>query len=411
MSPPESTVDPGSAPRSANGSVLFVVFTTILIDFIGFTVLIPVLPLYAARLNATPLQVGLILTSYALAQLLFLPAWGWFSDQVGRRPVLLVSLFGTAASFVLLAAADSIEAIYVARSLAGFFAASIGTAQAVVTDVTPPAERARGMGLIGAAFGAGMVVGPLLGGVLANVDAKLPFYAIAGLAIVNFGIGWFRLPETLAARRKHAPRARDLLRSLIPAPIRLIAADHDRRTSLYLYLFLHLFTAFAVLESMITLYLGKRFGAEELEIAGVFLVIGLVLAATQGLLLKPLVMRFGEPRLVAIGMLIMSVSLGAVPALPTFGWFYALAPLVALGNGLAFPSFTSLFSRVCDAGQAGELLAQSQAMITTGRVVAPIGAGFLMEYWSLETPFQLAAVMMLAGLAIFLNRQSLLIGE
>jgi MFS family permease len=151
-------------PVASSRAVLLVVFTTILIDFVGYTVLIPVLPLYAERLGASDLQVALILAVYALAQLLFLPAWGWVSDRIGRRPVILVSLFGTVCSFVVLAFAESIAMIYVARVLAGFFAASIGAAQAVVTDVTPPAERAGGMGVIGAAFGAGMVVGSVLGG-------------------------------------------------------------------------------------------------------------------------------------------------------------------------------------------------------------------------------------------------------
>src|SRR3990172_8374167 len=137
MPPPESLDE--SPPRSGSQrSVLVIVFSTILIDFIGFSVLIPVLPLFAQRLGASPTEIGLILTIYALAQLIFLPAWGWVSDRIGRRPVLLVSLAGTVASFTLLAAADSIGMIYAAPALAGFFAASIGTAHAVVTDVTPP---------------------------------------------------------------------------------------------------------------------------------------------------------------------------------------------------------------------------------------------------------------------------------
>ena len=139
---------------------MFVVFLTILIDFIGFSILIPVLPLFADRLGASSLQIGLIVSIYALAQLVFLPVWGWISDRYGRRPVLIVSLLGTAASFLLLAVARDIETVYVARVLSGFFAASIGTAQAVVTDLTPPEERAGGMGMLGAAFGAGMIVIP-----------------------------------------------------------------------------------------------------------------------------------------------------------------------------------------------------------------------------------------------------------
>ena len=185
---------PDPAERPASRSVLLIVFTTILIDFAGFSVLIPVLPLYAEKLGASPLQVGLILTVYALAQVLFLPIWGWVSDRVGRRPVILVSLFGTVLSFVVLSFADTIGMIYLARALAGFFAASIGTAQAVVTDVTPPDERARGMGFIGAAFGAGMVIGPVIGGIAATFDDRMPFYVIAVLAGANWGLAWAGVP-------------------------------------------------------------------------------------------------------------------------------------------------------------------------------------------------------------------------
>jgi multidrug resistance protein len=380
--------------------VLFIVFSTILIDFIGFSVLIPVLPLFAQRLGASPTQIGLILTIYALAQLLFLPAWGWVSDRIGRRPVLLVSLAGTVASFTLLAAADSIGLIYAARALAGFFAASIGTAQAVVTDVTARSERARGMGLIGAAFGAGMVVGPVLGGVLAHVSEKLPFHAIAVLALGNFVLAWLRLPET-SPRDRTPPRWGELARSLIPTPLRLAAAVHEARIGLYLYLFFHLFTAFAVLEGMITYFLGKKFGASELQVAGIFAWIGLFLVITQGVLLRRLDQRLGETRLVMLGLVAMGLGLASVALAPSFGWFYWIGPLIAFGNGVAFPSFTSLFSKAVHSGQAGELLAQSQSMATTGRIIGPFTAGWVMQSWSDEAPFLMAAAMMFAALVIF----------
>jgi MFS family permease len=174
MARPGSEVrpDPEAGSSGSARTVLLIVFVTILIDFVGFSVLVPVLPLYAERLGAAPHQVGLILAFYALAQLVFLPAWGWVSDRVGRRPVLLVSLLGTAISFALLAHADTIPMIYLARVLGGFFAASIGTAQAVVTDVTSAKERAGGMGTIGAAFGMGMILGPVLGGTLATLRRR-----------------------------------------------------------------------------------------------------------------------------------------------------------------------------------------------------------------------------------------------
>jgi MFS family permease len=389
---------------------MLIVFTTILIDWIGFSVLIPVLPLYAERLGAQPHQVGMILTIYALAQLLFLPAWGWVSDRIGRRPVILFSLLGTVASFLLLREADTIEWIYAARALAGFFAASIGTAQAVVTDVTPAEERAGGMGMIGAAFGVGMILGPTRGGCLALYSEQAPFDAIVVLATANLILAWFRLPET---REKDAspPRWGDLGRSLIPTPLRLIAAVHDRRIALFLTLFFFQFTAFAALEGQITLFLGKAHAATELDVALVFAWIGFVMALTQGYLLRRLVARVGESPLVLGGLAAMGVGLAAVALAPTLAWFYPIGGLIAFGNGMAFPSFTSLYSKACEAGQAGELLAQSQSMATTGRIVGPVSAGLAMEHWSLGTPFLAAGAIMFGCLVFFiLAKKTLLEG-
>jgi MFS family permease len=389
---------------------MLIVFTTILIDWIGFSVLIPVLPLYAERLGAQPHQVGMILTIYALAQLLFLPAWGWVSDRIGRRPVILFSLLGTVASFLLLREADTIEWIYAARALAGFFAASIGTAQAVVTDVTPAEERAGGMGMIGAAFGVGMILGPTLGGFLALYSEQAPFDAIVVLAMANLILAWFRLPET-REKDTSPPRWGDLGRSLIPAPLRLIAAVHDRRIALFLTLFFFQFTAFAALEGQITLFLGKAHAATELDVALVFAWIGFVMALTQGYLLRRLVARVGESPLVLGGLAAMGVGLAAVALAPTLAWFYPIGALIAFGNGMAFPSFTSLYSKACEAGQAGELLAQSQSMATTGRIVGPVSAGLAMEHWSLGTPFLAAGAIMFGCLVFFiLAKKTLLEG-
>lgn len=389
-------------------SVLVVVFTTILIDFIGFSVLIPILPLFAQRLGATPLEVALLLAIYALAQLLFSPLWGWVSDRVGRRPVLLVSLFGTVCSFVVLAFADSIAALYAARLLAGFFAATIGTAQAVVTDVTRPEGRARGMAVIGAAFGAGMIVGPMLGGILSAFDEKLPFYAVAALAAANWALAFWRLPESRPPALSPLGSF-EFWRALVPTPLRLVAAVHERRVGIYLYLFFHLFTAFAVLESLITLYVGARFGATMLDVGLLFAWIGLVLVLTQGVALRRLVRRLDEPRLVVLGLAAMGIGLALLPALPGFGWFYAAGAVIAFGNGIAIPAFTSLFSKACRAERAGELMGESQAMATTGRIVGPVCGGLLMQSVSPGAPFFVAGAMMLAALALFQAARPILV--
>ncbi len=405
MSPPSLPAPPAAA--GARRRTLGLVFATILIDFVGFSVLIPVLPLYVARLGATSVEVGLILSLYAIAQLLFLPAWGWLSDRIGRRPVLLVSLAGTVVSFLLLAVAESVHAIYLARVLGGFFAASIGTAQAVVTDVTPPEERARGMGLIGAAFGLGFVLGNPIGGWLGAIDERLPFYTIAGLALVNLLLAIWLLPES----KPPAPgplRWAGLARSLVPAPMRLLFALRrtsgergDRRIPLYLYLFFHMFTAFAALESMFSLYLNGRFGVGPLGVGLLFGYIGLFIALTQGVAVGRLAERFGEARLVIAGLVAMGIGLLGVAASPSYAVLFAIGPLVALGNGIAFPTFTSLFSRACHAEKAGEFLGESQSMATAGRIVGPLWAGLAFGEISLAAPFWIAGLLMLLAAAIF----------
>ena len=389
---------------------LSVVFVTILIDFVGFSVLIPVLPLFADRLGASSLQVGWIVALYGLAQLLFLPVWGWVSDRVGRRPVILISLLGTAVSFAVLATAESIPVVYLARAVTGIFAASIGAAQAVVTDLTPQTERTSGMGLIGAAFGASLVVGPAAGGALAAFHQQAPFYAIVVVAGANFLLAWLALPESRPENLPRPPWA-DLARALVPTPFRLLARIHDRRIALFLVLFFVFFAAFAVVEAMGTLYLGKRFAADELDCSLVFAWIGLFLIGTQAGPLGRLVDWFGEVRLLVIGFALMSVGIAAVAWVPSYGWFFAIGPIIAIGHGLAFPSFTSLFTRLCRAEQAGELLGQSNSMATAGRIVGAVGGGALMSERFLGAPFLAASALLVIGLLLFLTLRPLLLRD
>jgi MFS family permease len=385
-----------------------VVFATILIDFVGFSLLIPVLPLFADRLGASSFQVGWIVALYGFVQLLFLPLWGWVSDRFGRRPVILVSLLGTAVSFAVLAAADTIWEVYAARALTGLFGASIGAAQAVITDLTPPAERASGMGLIGAAFGSSLVVGPAAGGALAALHEQAPFYAIVILAGVNLVLAWVALPESRPAELPRPPW-RDLARSLTPTPLRLLSRVHDRRIALFLVLFFVFFAAFAVVEAMGTLYLGRRFGADELDCALVFAWIGLFILGTQAGPLGRLADSFGEVRLLVVGFALMSVGIAAVAIVPSYAWFFAIGPVIAIGNGLGFPSFASLFTKACRAEEAGELLGQSNSMAVAGRIVGAIGGGALMSERFLAAPFLVSSGLLALGLVLFLVLRPLLL--
>ncbi|NNL64909.1 MAG: MFS transporter [Myxococcales bacterium] len=402
-----------------------ILFVTMLIDFAGYSVLVPVLPIYADKLGATPFEVGMIVTFYALTQLLFLPMWGWASDRIGRRPAILGSLAGTTLAYGILIVADSLAEVYLSRILAGFFAASLGTAQAMVTDLTPPEKRAQGMGVLGAALGVGFVIGPGVGGLLGGLSPDLPwlpFAAVMVASFLNLVAAWFVLPESRPGDRG-AWQPGEILRLLIPTPFRVASMVHERRIGIFLYLFFHLFAAFAALEAMFTLFMAKRYAATTLAAGQMFMWIGVWIALTQGFALRPLSNRMSETSLVVVGLLVMGVGLALMPWMPSMAALYVLAPFVAVGNGLAFPALASLYSKACGSEQAGELLGQSQSMATTGRIVGPMWAGFAMgnvgvwlaarlpsgsdvfglspESFALGSPFLGAGVLTLIGLGLF----------
>ena len=388
-------------PKPQGRGTLVVVFATILIDFIGFSVLVPVLPLWAeARLGATSSEVGMIVGLYALSMLLFLPMWGWISDRIGRRPVLLISLLGTAVSFQLLAYAETIAWVYFVRALGGFFAASLGTAQAVVTDITEAHERASGMGVIGAAFGMGMIVGPMLGGVLADIDPLAPFYGMAILAGASFVLALVALPETRPTDLTRPPWS-DLGRSLVPSPLRIFIQLHDPRVVFYLVLFFLVFASVSVLEAMGAIFMARRFDGGVLDVAIFFAWVGVFLVVTQGVLIRRLVMLAGEVRLLIAGLALMAAGIAAVAVVPSYPAFFAVGAVIAIGQGLAFPPFTSLYTKVCRAEEAGEALGQSTSMSTAGRVVGAGVGGWLMET-STGLPFLASGAVMAFALLLFL---------
>ncbi len=405
---PPQTPHP-APPLSGSGRrpAIIVVATTILVDFVGFGVLVPVLPEMAHRFGADALGISLLLAAYAGAQLVFLPAWGWCSDRFGRRPVVLVSLAGTVASFVLLALADGLALVYVSRILGGFFAASVGTAQAVITDITPPSERASGMGKIGAAAGVGMVLGPALGGLLDDVGPGWPFYAVSAIAAVNFVGALFFLPETRPAGLAR-PDWRELAPTFVPTPLRVIGQAHDRPIGIFLYLWLHLYLGFAVVEASLPIYLLQRFEMPPFDIGLLFAALGVVVVFTQGWLVGRVTTRRNEGALMIAGCMVMAVGLGLVPLMGNQAGLYAVGMLIALGNGFTFPIFTSIYSRACAAGEAGELLGEANAMGITGRVLGAIGAGILMDEVELGAPFWAAAMVLGTGTVLLLALRGVL---
>jgi multidrug resistance protein len=378
-------------------SPLFLIWVTVFVDLVGFGIVIPILPLYAERHGASPLEVGLLLASYSAMQFVFAPILGSLSDRVGRKPVLAVSLYGTAlASFTLGLASGwehSLWLIFVARILDGVTGANIAAAQAYVADVTTAEKRAKALGLLGMAFGLGFVLGPAIGGFLAAVDVALPFYVVGVIALANATAMLFRLPEP----ERHISYATDASSRYS----RLTAALRSPKTRLLLVVVLLATTAFSAMEATLALLLKDRFDFDAPHTAWLFAYVGVVMAIVQGGLVGPLVERVGERPLVVFGTLMLAVALVllGLPLPESIGLLLGGLGLLALGSGLLTPATTSLLSRSTPATQQGSALGVGQSMTAIGRIAGPLLGGALYHFgWG--APYYAAAGVMTAALVI-----------
>lgn len=365
-------------------SPLGIVFTTVVIDLVGFGIVLPILPLWAEEFGASPTQIGLITASYAVAQILFAPLWGRLSDRYGRRPVILVSLAGSALAALMIGLAGTLLLIWVARVLQGISGASYAAAQAYVADVTTARERARGMGLIGAAFGLGFVLGPAIGAVFSAVDERLPFFVAAGLAALNLAIAYRRLPES---RRPEGPRA--------PAPRLEVVrrALSSRELAPLVWLSFAATFAFVGMESTFALFGERRFDYGMVEIGLLFTFIGVMAAVSQGLLVGRLVERAGEARVMigglagtAAGLLMLALSESLWALLP------ALAVL-AVASGLVFSTTTALISLSAGESEQGSVLGLTASVGGAARIAGPVVATLLFQHAGIAVPLILGAAL------------------
>src|SRR5262245_9459660 len=290
-------------------SPLIVIFTTVFIDLVGFGIVIPVLPFYAegSIFNATPRTVGLLFASYSIMQLIFSPILGGLSDRYGRRPVLLISIIGTGIGFLILGLANTLALLFVGRILDGITGGNISTAQAYIADVTTKENRAKGMGLIGAAFGLGFILGPALGGILSGWGISVPFFFAAGLCFANATLLYFTLPETVTKdhpARQSAAGGRSFGQ--------LIKSLKDPKLGFVLTIYFLFIVAFSIMTTSFSLYTMFRFGYDAQHNGYLFAYVGLIAVVIQGGLIGWLVKRFGELPLVIFGALCFAISLFAV---------------------------------------------------------------------------------------------------
>ena len=322
-------------PRRA---ALGIVYFTVFIDLLGFGIILPFLPYYAVELGASGVELGIILTSYSLAQLAGALVLGRWSDRIGRRPILLLSLAGASASMVWSGLATSLTALSLARALAGLFGGSISTAQAYVADVTEPNERAKFMGLLGAAIGLGFVMGPALGVLLDSLGLGFPgaAFTAAALAAANLGFAAFRLSESRPV-------------DLEPPPQRSLAEWRRAllRPGIWEVLVASFFTTlgFVGMETTFALIGEKRYGMDARSFGLTLVFVGVVMVAVQGGLIGPLTRRFGVRALGIAGGLAMGGALAAVAVSPSLALAVLALGGLAAGQGLCVPAHSTLLSQ------------------------------------------------------------------
>ncbi len=367
-------------------SSLLTLFSVVAIDLIGFGVVIPILPYLAESFGANATVLGVLLTCYSAMQFLFAPVWGRVSDRIGRRPVMLITIAGTSLALLALGLAPSLFWLFVARLLGGLFSANISVATAYVADLTEGPERTRWMGLIGAAFGIGFILGPAIGGLLAPYGYHVPMLAAAALAAINFVYGLATLREPPA--RQTDERAAVALRLPPPGSVRKLC------TASFVFAF-----GVSQLETVFAFFMIDSFNFEAREVAYILVMMALIMAAVQGGAIRRLAERFGEPRLILGGSALLAASFIAVPWMPTVALLLIPLAVASLGRALVYPSLLGLVSAAASPKERGLVMGTFQSSASLARVFGPLAAGTLYDFY-FAAPYLLAGMLMVPVFAI-----------
>lgn len=357
---------------------LLIILITVFIDLIGFGMVIPILPLYADKppFNATPFEIGMLFSIYSWMQFIFAPILGRLSDKYGRRPILFISLLGSAVGYWVIGAATTLFLVFLGRIISGITGGNISTAQAYIADITTKENRAKGMGLFGATFGLGFVFGPAIAGILSKYGIHVPFYFAAGLSFANAIALYFVLPET---RRKSA----EALERNKNRFAQLFEAFENKLFAVVTLNYFLLITSFSIMTYAFVLYTSYRFGYDAEQNGYLFAYIGVLAILMQGLLFGFLAKKFGEAKLVVVGSLMLVLSLFAVPFIgPDFGGLPGLLIGIAffsMGNSLASPALTSLASKSADDETQGKSLGTMQSAASLARAIGPTIGGVLLS--------------------------------
>lgn len=370
-------------------SPTFVIFMTIFIDLTGFGMIIPLLPFYALTFQAEASGIGILVASFSIMQFIFAPLLGRSSDNFGRRPILLLSILISCLSFILFSYANSFLMLLFSRIIAGM-ATETAVAQAYIADITGEDERARGIGRIGAAFGAGIIVGPAIGGFLSVYGFWAPGLAATALTLVNYFFVLFFLPESVVHKnpRTQTPDSDGGYLSKWGEAFRKPIIGS------VLIIFFIIVLAFSTIPVTLPLLGIKYFNLKAVEMSYIFMYIGVIQIILQGFLIGRLTDKVGEERLIVYGSLLMTAGMFVIPLVSEFMVFLASMTVISLGIGIMHTAIPSFISKRTSEREQGTMLGITQSTASIARVPGPLIGGFVFEYVGVAAPFFLSATLL-----------------
>lgn len=371
-----------------NRSVLLIVFI-VFIDLLGFGLIIPIIPLYAKHgFHASDMTVGLVISIFSFMQLLTTPLWGRLSDKVGRKPVLLAGLLFSVVGYVMFSVAATLPMLFLARALSGLGGGNISAAQAYIADVTAVEDRAKGMGLLGAAFGLGFAFGPFIGGIVSSYGLHYPGFVAAGLSALAFVSTLILVPESNNPAHRAEHRSTFTLKE---------AGKTLKRPHILFLMMLTLLAIFAYanIYASFPLLAFEQYGYSEREVGYLFAFIGIVGAVTQGGLIRPLLNRMSEKSVFILGAIGMMIGLTLIPFHVSALVLHLVLAVLSIGTGLVNPTVMSLVSKHAERHEQGVALGMGQSFSALGRVMGPIWAGIATQSFGYMSPFFTGGVVML----------------
>jgi DHA1 family tetracycline resistance protein-like MFS transporter len=376
---------------------LFSILLVVFIDLLGFSLILPLLPYYAETFNASKFTTGLLIAVYALMQLIGAPILGRLSDRFGRRPILLISVFGTFLGFLLFGFATTLWMLFAARILDGITGGNLSVAQAYISDVTDAENRSKGLGLIGAAFGIGFIVGPVTGGFLSQFGYNVPAFVAAGLSLLNLILIYAWLPESLTAEKRQQIGEQKKPAVTLGA---LVTALKRPFTGSLLITRFFFSLAFSIFQTIFSLYALAKFNLTARDTGLVLTYVGILSVIVQGFLVGRLTKKFRDDVLIMFAVALMTVSLIGWALAPSVFWLLVVLTPTSLSGGILNTLLSSTLTKAVAPQEIGGILGLSTAIESSTRIIAPILGGALLDKVGTWSPGLFGAIVM-SGLFVY----------